>query len=99
MSNTFTRGSIEDYICSFLTLENKEPTTIVDPKITIRHIDDAFVVQTDINEAAMTLMAENTYYFRWNIPVTAYVGTYNVECQAIVDGEYTERNETILVLA
>jgi hypothetical protein len=99
MAQTFKRGNIEDFYCSFLTLENKEPTTIVDPKITIRHVDDSFTLVTDINEAPMTLLAENTYYFRWNIPVDAYIGTYNVECEAIIDGEYTERNETILVRA
>lgn len=97
MANTFKRGSINDFYCTFLTLENKEATTVTDQKITIRHVDDSFTLVTDINEATMTLLAETTYYFRWNIPSDAFVGTYNVECQAIVDGEYTERNETILV--
>jgi hypothetical protein len=99
MAQTYKRGSINDYYCSFLTLENKEPATIVDPKVTIRHVDGSFTLVTDINEAAMVLLAENTYYFRWNIPALAYLGTYNIECQATVDGEYTEANETILVTA
>ena len=99
MSHSFKRGNIETFYCSFLTLENKEPGTIVDPKITIRHVDDAFNTITDINEAALTLLAENTYFFRWNIPVDAYVGTYNVECQSVTDGEYAEHNETIQVKA
>ena len=99
MSQSFKRGNIEDFYCSFLTLENKEPNTIVNPVITIRHVDDSFNLVTDINEAAMILLAENTYYFRWNIPADAFVGTYNIECQAVVDGEYTERNETVSVKA
>lgn len=97
MAHSFKRGNIETFYCSFLTLENKEPTIIVDPKLTIRHVDDAFNLFTDINEASMTLLAENTFFFRWNIPVDAFVGTYNVECEAIVDGEPVESNETISV--
>ena len=97
MADSFKRGNIETFYCSFLTLENKEPVTIVDPKITIRHVDDAFNLVTDINEAALTLLAENTYFFRWNIPVDAFIGTYNVECEATVDGEISESNETIAV--
>ena len=99
MSHSFKRGNIETFYCSFLTLENKEPNSIVDPKITIRHVDDAFNTITDINEAALTLLAENTYFFRWNIGSSAYLGTYNIECQAIVDNEYSESNETVLVIA
>lgn len=99
MANSFKRGNIETFYCSFLTLENKEPGTIVSPKITIRHVDDSFTLVTDINEAAMTLLAENTYFFKWNISSSAYLGTYNVECQSITDGEYSESNETILVVA
>jgi hypothetical protein len=99
MSHTFKRGNVEDFICSFLTLENKEPTTIVNPKVTIRHVDATYVVIDDIIEATMVLMYENTYYFRWNVAADAYIGTYNVECSGIVDGEYAERNETILVIA
>ena len=97
MADSFKRGNIETFYCSFLTLENKEPGTIVNPIITIRHVDDSFVTITDINEAALTLLAENTYFFRWNIPVDAFIGTYNVECEAIVDGEIAEKNETIAV--
>ena len=33
---------------TFLTLENKEPTTIVNPIITIRHVDENDVLITDI---------------------------------------------------
>lgn len=97
MGQTYKRGNIVDYYCSFLTLEDKEPTTIVDPKITIRHIDDSFTLVTDINEAAMTLLAENTYFFKWNIAADAFLGTYNVECEAIIDGEVAEHNETVLI--
>ena len=97
MADSFKRGNIETFYCSFLTLENKEPVTIVDPKITIRHVDDAFNLVTDINEAAMTLLAENTYFFRWNISQTAFIGTYNIECEALVDNVQAESNETISV--
>lgn len=97
MSQTFKRGNIETFYCSFLTLENKEPISIVNPTITIRHVDDAFNLVTDINEAALTLLAENTYFFRWNINSTAFIGTYNVECEAVVDSEIAEHNETIAV--
>ena len=97
MSQTFKRGKIETFYCSFLTLENKEPISIISPKITIRHVDDAFNLVTDINEAALTLLAENTYFFRWNIPIDAFLGTYNVECEALVDNNQAESNETILV--
>ena len=97
MSHSFNIGNLETFYCTFLTLENKEPTTVVNPKITIRHIDDTFTVVTDINEADMVLLDETTYYFKWNIPIDAFIGTYNVECQATADGEYAETNETILV--
>jgi len=97
MDYVFRRGNIEDYYCSFLTLDNKEAATVVDPKITIRHIDATYNLITDINEAPMILVGENTYYFRWNIPSNAYLGTYNCECQAVIDGEYAEQNEMIMV--
>jgi len=99
MADTFRRGNIEDYYVTFLTLENKEPISVVNPVITIRHIDEAYNLVTDINEAPMVLVGESTYYFRWNIPSNAYIGTYNVETQGIVDGEYSESNSTVLIKA
>lgn len=97
MGLEYKRGTTVTFYCSFVTLEGKEPATISNPKITIRHVDDSFNVVTDINEAAMTIVSENTYYYRWSIPSNAYVGTYNVECEATVDGEYGEHNETVQV--
>lgn len=98
MGLIYKRGTIITYYCSFLTLEDKEPTTIVNPKITIRHVDDSFIIVTDIEEQAMTLVAENTYFFKWTITTNAYIGTYNVECEAIIDSELGEHNETIQVI-
>ena len=98
MGLTYQRGTTVTYYCSFLTLDKKEPTTIIDPKITIRHIDDVGVVITDINEAVMVFAVENTYYYKWTIPGDAFVGNYNCECEATVDSEYTESNETVQVI-
>jgi hypothetical protein len=93
----YNRGETATIYCSFVTLEDKEPTTIVDPKVTIRHVDELNQVVTDIDEAAMTLAAENTYYYKWAISASAFLGEYNVECEATVDGEYAESNFTIQV--
>ena len=94
---SYSRGQTATLYSSFLTLEDKEPTTIVDPKITIRHVDESNILVTDVLEVVMTLLAENTYYYKWAISSSAFVGEYNVEFEATVDGEYSEGNVTIQV--
>ena len=81
-----------------MTIENKEPTTVVNPRITIRHIDDNNVLITDINEATMLLVYGSTYYYIWVIPSSAHIGNHNVEYEAIVDGEVVEYNEVIQIV-
>lgn len=93
----YSKGQTVTLYSSFLTLEAKEPTTIADPKITIRHVDELNQVVTDVNEAIMVLADENTYYYKWAIASSAFVGEYNVEYQATVDGEYSESNVTVQV--
>jgi len=84
---------------NFLTLENKEPASVVDQKITIRHVNDSDVLITDVNEVALILATETLYYYKWNVPSDAYLGEYTVEYSAIIDGEYAEGNESIKVIA
>lgn len=97
MGLIYKRGTTITYYCSFLTLDNKEPVTIVDPVITIRHVDSSNILVTDVNEAAMTLADENNYFYKWAIAAGADVGEYNIECEATVDGEYAEHNQTAQV--
>lgn len=97
MDYTFRRGNVEDIIVTFLTLENKEPNSVVNPIITIRYIDSSYNLVTVINEAPLVLLAETTYYFRWAIPEDCYIGTFNCEFEALIDGEYSESNSTILI--
>jgi len=92
------RGTEATLYVNFLTLENKEATTVVNPKITIRHINENDVLVTDINEAVLTLATETLYYYKWSIPSDAYLGDYTIEYQAIVDGEYAEGNDGIEVI-
>ena len=99
MDYVFRRGNIEDIIVTFLTLENKEATTVVSPKITLRYIDEAYNLVTIVNEAPMILVGETTYYFRWSIPSSAYLGLYHCETEAIVDGEYAESGSSIQIRA
>lgn len=95
---SYERGQEHTLYANFLTLEGKEASTVVDPKITIRHIDSGNNVVTDVNEAAMTFAVETMYYYKWNIPVDADLVEYTVEYEATVDGEYAEANETIRVI-
>lgn len=98
MGLIYKRGTTITYYCSFTTLDNKEPTTIVDPKITIRHIDSSNILVTDVNEAAMTLASENTYFYKWAISTGADLGEYTIECEALVDTEYAEDNQNVQVI-
>lgn len=91
------RGQTHTYYCSFVTIDNKEPTTIIDPKITIRHVDATNTLVTDVNEAILTWAFENTYFYKWAIPAGADIGNYTIECQATVDSEYAEQNENVQV--
>jgi len=95
---TYKRGTTITYYHSFVTIDNKEPTAVTDAKITIRHVDSSNTLVTDINEAILTLVAENTYYYKWNIPAEADLGEYTIEAQATVDGNYKEHNENVQVV-
>lgn len=95
----FEAGKTVTLYVNFLTIDNKEATTIVDPKITIRHVDSSNTVVTDINEAILTLGVETMYFYKWTIPSGADLGEYTVEYEAVVDGEYAEDNETVQVVS
>jgi hypothetical protein len=83
---------------TFLTIEDKEPSTVINPRITIRHINNSDVLITDVNEATMFLVAESTYYYKWVVPSDAFIGNLSVEFQAVCDGEYQEENELIQIV-
>jgi hypothetical protein len=91
------RGTSVNLYANFLTLENKEAVSIVDPKVTIRHVDSGGVVVLDINEQPLTQAIETLYYYKWTIPLSADLGVYTVEYEAIIDGEYAEANESYQV--
>ena len=95
---SYERGQEHTLYANFLTLEGKEATTVVDPKITIRHIDSGNNVVTDVNEAAMVFAVETMYYYKWDIPIDADLTEYTVEYSATVDGQYAEANETLRVI-
>jgi hypothetical protein len=92
------RGTSINLYTNFLTLENKEAVTIVDPKVTVRHINSLGVTIVDVNEQPLTLAIETLYYFKWTIPAFQDVGFYTVEYEATVDGEYAEGNESFRVV-
>ena len=95
---SYERGQEHTLYANFLTLEGKEATTVVDPKITIRHIDSANNVVTDVNEVAMTYAVETMYYYKWDILISADLTEYTVEYSAIVDGQYAEANEQLRII-
>jgi len=95
---SYERGETVTLYHAFLTIAGKEPTTVVNPRITIRHVNDSDVLITDIDEATMLLVAETDYYYKWTIPSDAYIGNHNVEFQAVCDGEYQEENELIQII-
>jgi hypothetical protein len=94
----YERGDTVVLYHTFLTIEDKEPITVVNPRITIRHIDNSDVLITDVNEATMFLVAETTYYYKWTVPSDAFIGNHSIEFEAICDGEYQEENETIEIV-
>jgi len=63
------RGTSQNLYANFLTLESKEGAVIVDPIITIRHVDSSGNPVVDINEQPMSLAIETLYFFKWTIPV------------------------------
>jgi len=93
----FERTETPSLYANFLTLENKEGASIVDPKITIRHVKDGLTI-VDIFEQPMSFAIETLYYYKWNIPSMADLGVYTVEYQAIIDGEYAEANESFNIV-
>jgi hypothetical protein len=93
----YQKGTSVNLYANFLTLENKEAVSIVDPKVTVRHVNSGGTVVVDINEQPMTSAIETLYFFKWTIPLTADVGVYTVEYEAIIDGEYAEANESFQV--
>jgi len=98
MADCYERGDTVVLYHTFLTLEDKEPATVVNPRITIRHTDNSDVLITDVNEATMFLVAETTYYYKWVVPSDTFIGNHAVEFQAVCDGEYQEENETIEIV-
>lgn len=95
---SYERGQEHTLYANFLTLEGKEATTVVDQKITIRHIDSDDNVITDVSEAAMIFAVETMYYYKWDVSASADLTEYTVEYSATVDGEYAEANETIRII-
>jgi hypothetical protein len=94
----YQRNKTATLYVNFLTLEGKEPSSVVDPKITIRHIDSGGSLVTDVNEALLTHAIETLYFYKWSIPSDADLGEYTIEYEATVDGEYAEANETAEVI-
>jgi len=95
---SYERGQEHTLYANFLTLEGKEATTVVDPKITIRHIDSGNNVVTDVNEAAMIFAIETMYFYKWNVAADADLTEYTIEYSAIIDGEYAEANEQLRII-
>jgi len=100
MSNIecYQRGDLVTLYHTFLTIEDKEPSTVTTPRITIRHVNDSNVLITDVNEATMQLVAETTYYYKWTVPSNSLIGNYAIEFSATCDGEYQEENEVIQII-
>ncbi len=98
MGLVYERNTTITYYCPFVTIDSMEPMTITNPTLTIRHVDDTNTLITDVDEAPMTLADENVYFFKWLVPISAFLGEYNVECQAIVDGFEMEHNRTVQVV-
>lgn len=96
---SYERGDTVTLYHTFLTIEGKEPSTVVNPRITIRHIDSNNVLIIDVNEEALGLVAETTYYYKWTIPSDAYIGNHTIEYQAICNGQYQEENEVIQIVS
>ena len=94
----YQRTTSVNLYANFLTLENKEGVVIVDPKITIRHVDSGGNTVVDVNEQPMTLAIETLYFFKWTIPIDTDIGTYTAEYEAIIDGEVAEANESFQVV-
>jgi hypothetical protein len=100
MGLQFTRGTRATLFANFLTVAGTEPVSLVNPKITIRHIDpDTGLLVVDVNEAAMTIAAETLAYYNWDIDASAHVTTYDVEYEATIDGEYVESSQNVQVLS
>jgi len=95
---SYERGQEHTLYANFLTLEGKEASIVVDPKITIRHIDSGNNVITDVNAVAMTFAVETMYYYKWDVSVSAELTEYTVEYSATVDGQYAEANETLRII-
>lgn len=100
MALQFKRGETGTLFANFLNPGGGEATTVVNPKVTIRHIDpDTGVLVTDVNEAAMTLAAETLYYYSWSIAADADVTTYTAEYEAVVDGDDVEATQDIQIIS
>lgn len=93
----YSQGTTATLYVNFLTIEGKEATTVVNPVITIRHINAANTLVVDVNEATLVFATETLFYFKWAIPAAQDLGEYTVEYEATVDGEYAEANETIQI--
>lgn len=100
MSNPerYERGDVVVLYHTFLTMEDKEPAIVVNPRITIRHINNSNVLITDVNEASMFLVAETAYYYKWIVPSDAFIGNHTVEFEAVCDGNYQEENEVLQIV-
>ena len=94
----FERGTSVNLYANFLTLENKEGIVITDPKITIRHSDSTGTLVVDINEQPLILAIETLFFFKWTIPIDQDIGSYTVEYEATIDGEFAEANEIVQVV-
>ena len=95
---SYERGQEHTLYANFLTLEGKEASTVADPKVTIRHIDSAGNVITDVNAVAMVYAVETMYYYKWDVSASADLTEYTIEYSAIVDGQEAEANETLRII-
>ena len=93
----YERGDTVTLYHTFLTIEYKEPSTVVNPRITIRYVNASNVLITEVNEATLLLVAETDYYYKWTIPSDAYIGNHTIEYAAVMDSEYVEHNEVIQI--
>lgn len=94
----YAQGDTAILYANFLELSGGEPTTLVNPRVTVKHLESG-VETIDVNNQSLTHITGNEYYYEWDISASAYITDYFVVYSATIDGEYAEATEVIKIIS
>ena len=94
----YVRGDDVVLFANFVNFTGGEAQNIVEPKITIKHINSSDQKVIDVNEAGLIQFTTNDYYYKYSIPLDADLTDYFVIYSATVDGAYIEGTDTFRVI-